>query len=63
MSLLYDPASLGYFETDNEQHTYTYNGPNGAIDTDTVTYNGNNWKKTYTYTGQNFTGETKWVMQ
>lgn len=63
MSMLYDQSIYGYFETDNATHTYTYNGPNGAIDTDTVTNGANSWKKTYTYTGSNMTGESGWVKQ
>jgi len=59
------PDSTGNFplNPDALPHVYTYNGPNGAIDTDTCTNGTLTWKKTYTYTASNLTGESAWVKQ
>lgn len=59
--MIYDSRSGIYFEPNDASHVYTYAGPGGAIDTDTITYNGQQWRKTYTYTGSVMTGESAWV--
>lgn len=59
--MIYDPKGGIYFNPNDAAHVYTYNGPGGAVDTDTLTYNGGTWRKTYTYTGSLLTGETIWV--
>jgi hypothetical protein len=61
--MIYDPRSGTYFQPDDAACVYTYNGPGGAVDTATLTYNGGMWRKTYTYTGNLLTSETGWVKQ
>ena len=63
MTMLYDPTTGAMIPVDlgNMTHVYTYGGPNGAIDTDTVTFGSLQFRKTYTYTGSNMTGESAWV--
>jgi len=61
--MIYDPKSGVYFDPDDASHVYTFAGPGGAVDTDTLTYNGGTWVKTYIYTGSALTSETTWVKQ
>lgn len=61
--MIFDPRSGTYFLPDDAACVYTYNGPGGAVDTATLTYNGGTWLKTYTYTGNVLTSETGWVKQ
>lgn len=44
---------------DTLPHTYGYVG--NKLTTDTVIYNGRSYVKTYTYTGEDLTGETPWT--
>lgn len=50
------------FDPDALPHVYTYNGPGGKMDTETITDGSFSWRKTYTYDGSgNMTSETAWV--
>jgi hypothetical protein len=51
---LFNPAACS--------HVYAYNA-SGLVTTDTATDGTATWVKTYSYTGANLTGETKWVKQ
>ena len=42
-------------------HAYGYNG-SGQLVTDDWTYGGRTYRKTFTYTSGNLTGETDWVV-
>jgi hypothetical protein len=50
------------FNPDACSHVYAYNA-SGLVTTDTATDGTATWVKTYSYTGANLTGETKWVKQ
>jgi hypothetical protein len=57
------PDSTGaLFNPDACSHVYAYNA-SGLVTTDTATDGTATWVKTYSYTGANLTGETKWVKQ
>jgi hypothetical protein len=58
-----DTTSQHPFDPDSLPHVYTYAGPGGLLDTDTCTNGKEVWKKTYTFTGSNMTGESGWVKQ
>jgi len=49
------------FDPDACSHVYGFTG--GDLTTDTATDGVGTWVKTYSYTGANLTGETKWVKQ
>lgn len=49
-----DPAS-------NYSMVLTRGGPDGAVDTITVTKDGISWRQTLTYTGSNVTAISAWV--
>lgn len=49
------------FDPDTYDHVYAYN--DGKLVTDTATNGVDTWVKTYTYTGEDLTGETRWVKQ
>jgi hypothetical protein len=65
MTLLSKTTS-GFTDTDNCEVHYTYNGPNGSMDTETaVSADGSaSWKRTYTYDANGkLTIISKWVLQ
>lgn len=64
MAIIYD-ATVGFIDTDLCEHRYTYNGPNGAMDSDTCVASDNvtMYKKTFVFTGTNLTSETAWIKQ
>lgn len=51
------------FDPDSCSRVYTYGGPGGVRDSDTCSDGIHVWKKNYTFTGSNLTGETMWVKQ
>lgn len=63
MALLKNGFTGLFVDTDALSHVYTFNGPDGAIDSDTVTDGHWTWKKTYNYTGTQLSSETEWVKQ
>ena len=65
MATLIDPANGAqlFVDLNDVPHVYTYGGPSGAMDTDTITVGSLTFRKTYTYTGSVLTGESKWVKQ
>ena len=55
-------SSATVFDPSSCSHVYAYNA-SGLVTTDTATDGTATWVKTYSYTGANLTGETKWVKQ
>lgn len=64
MAIIYDAGS-GFIDTELCEHRYTYNGPSGALDSDTcvaddgVTF----FKKTYTFFQNDVIKESRWIKQ
>ena len=48
---------------DSLDQTMTYNAAGGLLDTVTVSYGGNTYKQTFTYSGSNVTLISQWVKQ
>lgn len=61
MATLWIP-SLGFVETENVQHAYTFNA-DGTLATDQITVNGITMTKTYSYANGVLSGESAWVKQ
>jgi YD repeat-containing protein len=65
MAIVYVP-SVGYIETEAVPHTYAYN-PDGTLLSDTMSFQGQTVKQTYTYTTVNATqvvqSTTGWIKQ
>lgn len=58
----YVTASDGtQLDLDSLEHTYGYSG--SVLTSDTVTYLGNTYVKTYVFTGSNLTFESRYVKQ
>lgn len=49
------------FNPDNCSHAYGYTS--GVLTTDTATDGASTWIKTYSYTSESLTSETKWIKQ
>ncbi|KVN83448.1 hypothetical protein [Burkholderia ubonensis] len=64
MAIIYD-ATAGFIDTDLCKHDYTYNGPNGQMDSDTVTTpdGATKFKKTFTFTAMGLSSESAWIKQ
>jgi hypothetical protein len=64
VAIIYD-ATAGFIDTDVCQHDYTNNGPNGQMDTDTVTAPDGvtKFKKTFTFTAMGLASESAWIKQ
>jgi len=64
MAIIYD-ATVGFVDTDLCEHRFTYNGPNGAMDSETCVANDGVtlFKRTFTYYQNNIIIESKWVKQ
>jgi len=60
--VIIDPATGAPVNDDALSHAYAYNA-SGQLISDTATDGTSTWVKTYSYTGNNLTAETKWVEQ